>query len=475
MSNTPIDNTLSPDGTMIDMSRDPRVGALETMLREASAIKDPAKMLQAFGPWVGQRFPREAFISVSLRDLPVGKFKLTRVITNTRNPQDPMRDGKPRDPWREWLALPTYEGGLIGRIIAQNSPVVITDVDFACDPVLGEALGADAARVRSVSAIPSYDDGEALNWALSFHAHSDWDDLTSFVAGLLDVNLMGTATRNLVFRKQAETLNGKLIEQFEQIAKIQRQLLPDEKPRLNGLTLATSYLTSNIAGGDYYDYLQGDDDRIGIVIADVSGHGPGAATVMAMLRTILSCYGDQHENTGSIAGDVADVARYCNKKLVQANLNGEFATAFFCVLDPRDGTLSWTRCGHNPPLLRRSDGSIEEIESAATLPLGIADGIEFESDSCIMRPGDTLILYTDGITETTASHPAHETSMHQTPRDTRAEMFGTQRLIDSIENCSGEPQCAIDSIHGALFKFCNRLDRDDDQTLVVIQRDAVTQ
>jgi sigma-B regulation protein RsbU (phosphoserine phosphatase) len=470
MSQSPIDNTLTPEGTVVDLSQDPRVVGLESMLRDVSAVKDPAKMLQAFGPWIGQRFPRDAFISVSKRDLPQGKYKLTRVISSTANPRNTLRDAPPRDPWSEWLSLTTYEGGLIGRIIAQNSPMIFTNVDFTQDPVLGRVLGQDAKHLRAVSAIPSYDDGEALNWSLSFHDKDVWDDLDSFIAGLLDVNLMGTATRNLVFRKQAESLNTKLLEQFEQIAKIQRQLLPDHRPDLKGLTLSTSYLTSNIAGGDYYDYFQGDDDRIGIVIADVSGHGPGAATVMAMLRTIIYCYDDIAESRDRVDPDVSRFAWYCNKKLVQANLNGEFATAFFCIIDPRDGTLSWTRCGHNPPLLRRADGTIEQIESAATLPLGIVDGIDFESDSCVMHPGDTLILYTDGITEATATRPAHEFSMHQNVRDTRAEQFGVQRMIDSLDTCSGNPECAIDHIHRALFKFTNRLDRDDDQTLVVIQR-----
>jgi sigma-B regulation protein RsbU (phosphoserine phosphatase) len=472
VSNPAANNAIGAGGRVIDLGKDPRVAALTTMLRDVSTVKDPARMLQAFGPWIGQRFPRDGFISVSIRDLPPGKFKITRTVTNTQNPIEPRADQPPRDPWREWINLPTYEGGLIGQIIAQEDPQIITNIDFSKDPVLSEVLGQDATRVRSLSAIPTYDDGLSLNWAISFHAHDQWDNLDAFVAGLLDVNLMGTATRNLVFRRQAEQLNEQLVGQFEQIAKIQRQLLPDKRPRLNGYALATSYLTSNIAGGDYYDYIQGDDDRLGIVIADVSGHGPGAATVMAMLRTILSCYGDQQENPDSIAENVADVARYCNMKLVQANLNGEFATAFFCILDPSDGRLHWTRCGHNPPLLRRKDGTIEEIESAATLPLGITDELEFESDSCIMHPGDTLVLYTDGITEANATRPAHETSMHRAPRDSKAEMFGTQRLIDAVEACSGEPGCVIDSIHSALFKFSNRLDRDDDQTLVVIQRNA---
>ncbi len=470
MSIHPLQPAPNTGGRFVDLTNDPRVAALESMLREVSAVKDPAQMLQAFGPWVGQRFPRDAFISVSKRDLPPGKYKLTRVITNTRAPLDNTEPSTPRDPWREWLSLPTYEGGLIGEIIAQESPQIVTDADFSRDPVLGRVMGADASRVDSMSAIPTYDDGLALNWAMSFHSHQSWEDLDSFVAGLLDLNMMGTATRNLVFRKQAESLNARLVAQFEQIAKIQRQLLPDRSPDLRGYSLATSYLTSNIAGGDYYDYYQSpNDERLGIVIADVSGHGPGAATIMAMIRSILHCYPDAVGPEHTL-DDVAGIARYCNEKLVAANLNGEFATAFFCVIDPRDGSLTWTRCGHNPPLLRRANGDIEQITSAATIPLGIDGSVRFVADSCTMLPGDTLILYTDGITEATSNRPAQGASMHPPARDTRAEQFGTARLIESLEHCSGQPECAIDHIHRALFKFTNRLDRDDDQTLVVIQR-----
>jgi sigma-B regulation protein RsbU (phosphoserine phosphatase) len=445
----------------VDLSANPKIGALSKILREVSSVKDPAEMLKAFGPWIGQRFPRDAFVSVSVRDLPKGSYKITRSISHS--------DGKPQhspsgNPWLDWDRLPTFKGGLIGEIISAGEPAVVTGLDLSKDKALCESLGEYASKLTSVTAMPAYDDGEAMNWSMSFHEHSDWEDLDSFVAGLLDMNMMGTATRNLVVRKQAETLNEQLMGQCEQIAKIQRRLLPSRSPKLSGFSLATSYLTSNIAGGDYFDYFQGDDDRLGIVIADVSGHGPGAATVMAMLRAILHCYRDTLGEESSVVGDIADVARYCNRKLVEANLSGEFATAFFCVIDPETGEIHWTRCGHNPPLLRRADGSIKLLESAATLPLGITTDIEFESDSCFMEPGDTLILYTDGITEASAPRYLSENN--------ELNMFGVDRLKNSLEHCTGHPQCTIDSVHGALYKFTHKLERDDDQTLVVIQRSA---
>ena len=460
MSSVSDPSSDSIDHRFVDLSGNPKIAALSKVLREVSSVKDPAEMLKAFGPWVGQRFPRDAFVSISVRDLPIGQYKITRSISHSVkvSPQ-PSPSG---NPWLDWERLPIYEGGLIGEIIASGEPAVINGFDLTKDKVLSKELGPYAAKLNSVSAMPAFDNGQALNWSLSFHEQSDWEELDTFVAGLLDMNMMGTATRNLVFRKQAETLNEQLMEQFEQIAKIQRQLLPDRAPKLEGFTLATSYLTSNIAGGDYFDYFQGEDDRIGIVIADVSGHGPGAATVMAMLRAILHCYRDTLEDSRSVVDDIADVARYCNRKLVDANLNGEFATAFFCVLDPCTGLIQWTRCGHNPPMIRRKDGTLKQLESAGTLPLGITKDIEFESDSCIMEPGDTLILYTDGITE--AAAPRHLST------DNELDMFGVDRLMDSLNACTGMPQCVIDSIHKALYNFTHKLERDDDQTLVVIQR-----
>ncbi len=452
----------TPRARFVDLSKNPKITALSQVLRDASSVRDPAEMLKAFGPWIGQRFPRDAFVSISVRDLPKGKYKITRSIshTNKSEPQSPPSG----NPWLDWERIPTHEGGLIGDIIATGEPAIVNGFDLTKDEALFNALGPYASKLNSVTAMPAFDNGEPLNWSMSFHEQSDWNDLDVFVAGLLDMNMMGTATRNLVFRKQAETLNEQLMGQFEQIAKIQRQLLPERDPVLKGFTLATSYLTSNIAGGDYFDYFQGNDNRIGIVIADVSGHGPGAATVMAMLRAILHCYRDTLDDPSSIVDDIADVAEYCNRKLVQANLNGEFATAFFCVLDPDNGKVQWTRCGHNPPMIRRKDGSIKLLESAGTLPLGITTDIEFESDSATMEPGDTLIMYTDGITE--ASAPQYLSDNND------LDMFGVERMMESLDNCTGMPQCVIDSVHKALYAFTHKLERDDDQTLVVIQRSA---
>jgi sigma-B regulation protein RsbU (phosphoserine phosphatase) len=432
----------------IDLSANPRITELTRVMRHVSGITDPAEMLKAFAPWIGIRTREDYFITVSRRNLAPGEYKFTRVM-----PERPDLDhpGRPAytNPWAQWDQIPTHTGGLVGAILARGEPRLITHVDLTADPVLGPVMGPAAGVMRSLAAMPSFDAGETLNWSLAFCEDPAGFTAEEFETAMLDMNMMGTSTRNLVARKQVEELNNRLSAQIEQIARIQRTLLPDKNPNIPGFEIATSYIPSDDTGGDYYDYYHYPDGRLGVLIADVSGHGAGAATVMAMLRAIIHCY--EIDNTV----DPARFADYCNAKLAQSRLEGNFVTAFFCVIDPATGEIVWSRAGHNPPRVRRADGTIDVITSAGTLPLGVIDELGAESDSGVLNPGDTLVLYTDGITEL---------------RDKANELFGEERFDDAVHRCSGMPECVVDSVHQAMYKFTGSMTRQDDQTLVVVRR-----
>ncbi|MEZ6317250.1 MAG: PP2C family protein-serine/threonine phosphatase [Phycisphaerales bacterium] len=174
-----------------------------------------------------------------------------------------------------------------------------------------------------------------------------------------------------------------------------------------------------------------------------------------MLRAILHAYEGDDRSPVSIM-------RFCNQKLFAARLDGSFTTAFYATLDTRTGELTWARCGHNPPRLRRADGSVVALDCAGALPLGVTDDPPLEQADVVMHPGDTLVLYTDGITEAFAPHA---------PRGSR-DMFGTRRLDQALTECSGRPSCVVDSIHSALYAHTGVMDRDDDQTLVVVRRSS---
>ncbi len=172
---------------------------------------------------------------------------------------------------------------------------------------------------------------------------------------------------------------------------------------------------------------------------------------MAMLRAIIHCY-------ESDSADPAVFAQYCNAKLTDTGLEGNFVTAFFCIINETSGRLVWTRAGHNPPRIRRADGTVDILTTGGTLPLGIIDDLEAESDAGSLEIGDTLILYTDGITEL---------------RNAENELFGEDRLDDAIRASSGEPGAVVDALYSAMYAFTGSMTRQDDQTMVVVRRNGI--
>ena len=440
----------------VDLRSNENIPLLSAMLRDASLMTDPAEMMAHFGPWISKRAQRDAIVSVSRRGLPEGHYKFTRVMGPA--PSDPKAPRERRDPWSVWDTLPTHHGGLVWELIQTPEPKLLNHADFSQDEVLAGVLGDRVHELHSVAVIPTYENGETINWALVFHNDPEWSDLESFEAGFLDLNMMGTATRNLVSRRKVEELNAELEKQFKQMGQIQRALTPASNPSLEGYELASSYKPSQHAGGDFFDYFQFPDGRLGVIIADVAGHGAAAATVMAMISASIRGFTLQNEDQG-LAADPTRVAQFVNQILVTSALPSMFATAFLCVLDPRSGTVDWIRCGHNPPRIRGIDGSIRTLDNPATLPLGITPDLPPVSLSSTLGPGETLVLYTDGITE--AARPANN--------DSGFEMFGESRLDDALRQCTGKPQCVIDTITTAVREFTGSDIGKDDQTIVVVR------
>src|SRR5690606_13982346 len=109
------------------------------------------------------------------------KYKITRSLTYPQSRS--MQATITGNPWRDWQLLPTYEGGLIGEIVATGEPQVVTGFDLSKDAALLKALGPYATQLHSLTAMPTFDDGQPLNWAISFHEEANWSDLDTFVAG----------------------------------------------------------------------------------------------------------------------------------------------------------------------------------------------------------------------------------------------------------------------------------------------------
>lgn len=430
-----------------DLSQDPRLGQVTQMLRTLSVADTPLQTMAAFAKYYWPLRPLGYMLSVSTRDLPRGRYRITREI-NIEEVLAGRQVPVPAEPWRTRELIPVREGGMLWEWIRDGAPKLIRGMRVENDPILGSTL----APYRSALIFPLFYGGAPVYWNLQFRREEDAFPAQDIEQAMIVGNLIGGNNSRLVLMEEIRTLNERLTVQLEEVARVQASLLPREKPDIPGLELATSYLTSDRAGGDYYDFLRFDEGRWGILIADVSGHGPAAATIMAMLRGILHCYSGADRSPDA-------VLRFANARLVEAGIEGTFVTAFFAVYDPATATLSYARAGHNPPLLKDGmTGAIRTLDGVGALPLGILDPLSLECDRLTLRPNDTLILYTDGITEA---------------RSGSGEMFGAERLDHALVKCSGQPDCVVDSIHGALFEHTGQRGRADDQTIVALRHVGV--
>jgi serine phosphatase RsbU (regulator of sigma subunit)/predicted ester cyclase len=207
-------------------------------------------------------------------------------------------------------------------------------------------------------------------------------------------------------RLEQAVLRHERIEQELWVARrIQRGLLPKVTPALDGWQLVPHYQPAREVGGDFYDFLQLEDGRLGLVIGDVSGKGVPAAVLMASTRSILRAVAQRSSPPGHVLEEV-------NEILVSDVPPNTFITCFYGVLEPESGHLSYANAGHNPPCYRRHDGSATELR-ARGMPLGLMSGMHYDQEATTLMPGDGILFYSDGLVEA---------------RDPQGVMFGLPRL-----------------------------------------------
>src|SRR5215217_7563207 len=257
-------------------------------------------------------------------------------------------------------------------------------------------------------------------------------------------------TRNLTWRfRAAEARERERIEQELRVARrIQQSLLPEAIPELEGWRIATYYGPAREVGGDFYDFLELEDGRLGLVVGHATGHGMPAALVMATTRGMLRAVVQSLEAPGEVLARV-------NEALVADIPPSTFVTCFYGVLDPKDGHMSYANAGHNLPC-RRHDGQAEELR-ARGMPLGLIPGMRYEQKETILASGDSTLFYSDGLVE------AH---------DPQGEMFGFPRLRELVAG-HGEERSLGDFLMGELYSFVGEgWEQEDDITLLTLKRSA---
>lgn len=254
--------------------------------------------------------------------------------------------------------------------------------------------------------------------------------------------------------REEAILRAHLESELETARKIQEKLLPHEMPRIPGFEIAGTSIPSKQVGGDYFDFLDLGGGRLGIAIADVSGKGIPAALLMANLQASLHAQTLETEM-------VAEVAKRINNLLVRSTDANMFVTFFYGLLDRNQSTFTSTNAGHNPPLLLRSDQTIERLAEGG-LVLGFLPDQQYEQQSTILKPGDILVLYTDGITE--ARTPEKGGKVED-------KLFGEDRLVHVIEDSASLSAREIQAaILQAVSAHTKNTPQGDDITLVIIKR-----
>lgn len=261
--------------------------------------------------------------------------------------------------------------------------------------------------------------------------------------------LVVATVRDLTERRQAQREQRHREAQLLAAREIQRHLLPAAGPRLAGFDVGGASHAAEFAAGDQFDYLPMPGGLLGIIVADVSGHGIGAALLMASTHAYLRLLAET-------SADPSRALERANRILFEETGPDRFVTLVFAVLDPGTGILRYASAGHPAGLVLGSDSAVKARLPSTSWPLGVvADAAFPEGDPVALAPGDMVLLCTDGLLD--AESP-------------RAERFGERRLIEAALAHRDAPAAAITAaVCETVLAFTGRAAPEDDLTLVVIK------
>jgi sigma-B regulation protein RsbU (phosphoserine phosphatase) len=258
----------------------------------------------------------------------------------------------------------------------------------------------------------------------------------------------GLSVGSLIFLLALELVDRvRVRDELEVARELQDDLLPHDLPVVPGYLFAHSYRTANEVGGDYYDLTLLPDGRLSLIMADASGHGMAAGLVMAIANATLKTAQDLDPTPERVLA-------LLNRTLCRTGTNRTFMSVFYAVLNLETGEIDYICAGHPFPLLRRADGSVEEL-GCGGFPLGIREPLDFVRRTIRLDPGDLLLLYTDGLPEAL---------------DAQGQAaFGYERIQGVVE-IGGSPQTVHDGILQSFDRHVSGEPLRDDLTLLVVAR-----
>jgi sigma-B regulation protein RsbU (phosphoserine phosphatase) len=335
---------------------------------------------------------------------------------------------------------------IIKTALDRNSAILISDIQS--DEQLRAQASVVQAQIHSAMCVPLWNNQDIIGLIYCDRAslleQFAEDDLRLLT---LLANLAAIKIENA--RLYEESL--KMIQMERELAlavQIQKNFLPREEPAFAPYDICGGTRACYHVGGDYYDFIPIDKDRLGVVIADVAGVGVSAALLMASLRGAL------HEKFPTTY-NLSELTAGLNDFVYTSSDSHCFISFFLAVVDRRKDELAYVNAGHNPPILVGPKGPPRVLDSTG-LCLGMFPDQTYEERTLSLGPGDILCLYTDGIVES---------------RKDKKEEFGDERLIDLLKSSGSLPaRKVLEKIFEDVFSFSGCTEAGDDMTLVVVKR-----
>src|SRR5262245_51588993 len=247
-------------------------------------------------------------------------------------------------------------------------------------------------------------------------------------------------------------------EELEAARQLQLSMVPTTFPQATAgrpIEISAMMEPAREVGGDLYDFFETEDGRLCFLIGDVSGKGVASALFMARAKNLIRLVVRLLRDAGGSLAAPADIVTTVNRELCQDNASKMFVSLFFAMLDPLSGDVRFTNAGHNPPY-RSNDRELTPITGSKGRPLGAHSSSTYQTGHIVLAPGDSIYLYTDGVTEAT---------------NRRGELFTEQRLEAVLRETAGEgPHDTISAVARAVRAFTDGAPQSDDITALVLRR-----
>jgi len=344
-------------------------------------------------------------------------------------------------------ALPGYKVGthISGWVLKYRQPLIIENL--ATDDRFN--VSADEAKlIRSVLCVPISFKGNLLGILIMTNKKSG-DSFSTDDLRLLTIIAAqsGQLIRNA--QLQADALEKNRLESELDLARnIQIKLLPEENPLIPGLDIASFFRPHKSVSGDYYDFFKLGKDKFGLMIADVSGHGPSAALVMTLIKGIVHSVITVDHSPATALERINTIA----SKIIPADM---FVTMIYLIFDTENNKVSFSNAGHNPLLYFNLTEQNFQIEEASECPLNVMKDVQYKNHELNLSPGDLLLLYTDGLTEST---------------NAKNEMFGINRLgIMLKDNYQEKVSDLIKNIKSELDHHLKDSEQSDDIVIIALR------